>query len=142
MPLMPQAGDGLARVRDKFAQAAGVLRREVLMHNTGRPSESLPGKSHCKSTTSRCARNRTRAAVTDTESRRVERFATKKVAHLDEAPPAALPTFDELDACVDLLERIVLNYELILKISAPHSLLPTWQYDWKAIFYEPWIPRS
>lgn len=75
-----------------------------------------------------------------TESHRVERFATKKVAHLDENPPAALPTFDELDACVDLLERLVLKYELILKTSAPHSLLPTWQYDWKSIFYEPWIP--
>jgi len=74
------------------------------------------------------------------KSHRVERFATKKVAHLDESPPATLPTFDELDDCVDLLERLVLKYELILKTSAPHSLLPTWQYDWKAIFNEPWIP--
>lgn len=71
----------------------------------------------------------------------VERFATKKVAHLDERPPAALPTFDELDACVDLLEKLVLKYEMILKTSAPQTLLPTWQYDWKEIFYEPWIPR-
>ncbi len=71
----------------------------------------------------------------------VKTFATKKVAHLDENPPAALPTFDELDACVDFLERLVLKYELILKTSASCSLLPTRQYDWKAIFYEPWIPR-
>jgi hypothetical protein len=75
------------------------------------------------------------------ESERVERFATKKVAHLDEKPPTALPTFDELDACVVLLEKLVLKYEMILKTSAPQSLLPTWQYDWKAIFYEPWIAK-
>jgi hypothetical protein len=74
-------------------------------------------------------------------SETVERFATKKVAHLDEKPPTALPTFDELDACVTLLEKLVLKYEMILKTSAPQSLLPTWQYDWKAIFYEPWIAK-
>jgi hypothetical protein len=76
-----------------------------------------------------------------TQTQMIERFATKKVAHLDEKPPTTLPTFDELDACVALLERLVLKYELILTASAPQSLLPTWQYDWKAIFYEPWISR-
>jgi hypothetical protein len=76
-----------------------------------------------------------------TKSQSVERFATKKVAHLDENPPAALPTFGGLDACVDLLEQLVLKYEKILKTSAPRSLLPTWQYDWKAIFYKPWMPK-
>jgi hypothetical protein len=78
-------------------------------------------------------------AELQSRSHKVERFATKKVAHLDERPPATLPTFDELDACVDLLEQLVLKYEMILKTSAPQSLLPTWQYDWKAIFREPWI---
>lgn len=74
-------------------------------------------------------------------SDKVKVFADKKIAHLVEHQPIMLPTFDELDACVDLLERLVLKYELILKTSAPQSLLPTWQYDWKAIFYEPWISK-
>ena len=75
------------------------------------------------------------------QSRKVERAATKKVAHLDEKPPTELPSFGELDACLDLLEQLVLRYQMVFEASAPASLLPTWQYDWMAIFYEPWIPR-
>lgn len=71
---------------------------------------------------------------------RVKVFADKKIAHLVERQPITLPTLNDLDACIDLLERLVLKYERILKRSAPQSLLPTWQYDWKAIFCEPWIP--
>lgn len=73
------------------------------------------------------------------KSQKVEAFATKKIAHLDRKPPTELPTFDELDACIELLEQLVLKYEMLFEASAPASLLPTWQYDWKAIFYEPWI---
>jgi len=40
-----------------------------------------------------------------------------------------LPTFNDLDACIDLVERLVFKYERILKRSALQSLLPTWQYD-------------
>ncbi len=71
----------------------------------------------------------------------VKVFADKRIAHLVNLQPRVLPTFNDLDKCVSLLEKLVLKYELILKRSAPASLLPTWQYDWKAIFYEPWIPR-
>jgi hypothetical protein len=72
---------------------------------------------------------------------RVKVFADKRIAHLVDLQPTSVPTFDDLDGCVKLLEKFVLKYELILKRSAPESLLPTWQYNWKAIFYEPWIPR-
>jgi hypothetical protein len=72
---------------------------------------------------------------------KVRMAANKIVAHLDQTRPTTLPTFGELDDCVKLLERLVLKYEMLFNASAPHSLLPTWQCDWKAIFYEPWIAR-
>jgi hypothetical protein len=71
----------------------------------------------------------------------VKVFADKNIAHLVDFQPKALPTFNDLDDCVNVIEALVIKYEQILKRSAPHSLLPTWQYDWKAIFYEPWIAR-
>jgi len=65
-----------------------------------------------------------RTAVLPAEER-----VDKKIAHLVERQPIMLPAFNDLDACIDLVERLVLKYERILKRSAPQSLLPTWQYD-------------
>jgi hypothetical protein len=73
---------------------------------------------------------------------KIKTFANKRVAHLDKSPPTRPPSSPELDPCIELLERLVLKYEFIFEASAPQSLLPTWQYDWKAIFYDPWIPVS
>ena len=76
------------------------------------------------------------------KTEKVRAFADKKIAHLDQKPPTELPTFDELDECIAFLEHLVLKYEMLFEASAPPTLLPTWQYDWKAIFYQPWIPRA
>jgi hypothetical protein len=73
---------------------------------------------------------------------RVKDFADRKIAHPVNSEPSTLPTSDDLDKCIDLMEQLVLKYERMLKGGAPQSLLPTWQYDWKAIFYDPWIPVS
>ena len=71
----------------------------------------------------------------------LERFATKRVAHLDPEDPriAAHVELVELDAALDLLEELVKKYCKLL-LAEGGEIVPVIQYDWKAIFQEPWIP--
>lgn len=75
-------------------------------------------------------------------STRCEDFADKRVAHRDKREPKQLPTFNEVDACIDLLDQLYVRYFLLFHASEMDSLLPTWQYDWQEIFRVPWIPPS
>jgi hypothetical protein len=67
-------------------------------------------------------------------------FASKKIAHIVDKP-TAIPTLPELDDCIGAFEKTVLRYEMLFRASAPSEMLPTWQYDWMAIFREPWLPK-
>jgi hypothetical protein len=75
------------------------------------------------------------------KAKSLEHFASKKIAHLDEQTPE-IPTLPELDACTAAFEAIVLRYMMLLRASAPAQILPTWQYDWKAVFREAWLPEQ
>lgn len=75
-------------------------------------------------------------------SKRCEDFADKRVAHRDEREPKQLPTFNEVDSCIDLLDELCVKYLRLFHGKAPHTLLPTWQYDWKYVFRVPWLPSS
>jgi hypothetical protein len=71
---------------------------------------------------------------------RIERFVNKRIAHI--SPPGAiqrLPTFNELDQILDLLDETMKNYTLLLQTSAPSSFEPTPQYDWQDVLKKPWI---
>jgi hypothetical protein len=68
-----------------------------------------------------------------------EEFADKRVAHHDKRDPKQLPTFNEVDAAIDLLDELYCRYLLMFEAKSMSSLLPTWQYDWKEIFRVPWI---
>jgi hypothetical protein len=70
----------------------------------------------------------------------VEDFADKRIAHRDKRNPKTLPTFNEVDTCLDALDKLYVKYHLIFHGSAPHTLMPTYQYDWKEIFNEAWLP--
>ncbi|MDE3256298.1 MAG: hypothetical protein OYM47_00480 [Gemmatimonadota bacterium] len=75
----------------------------------------------------------------------LEDFVDKKVAHLDKKEltgGVSAPTFNELDGCLDYLETLVKKYYLLLTAESVSDMMPTFQYDWKEIFYEPWIYRS
>ena len=72
-------------------------------------------------------------------TRRCEDFADKRIAHRDKRDPKILPTYNEVDACIDLLDELYVKYLLCFKANAMDTLLPTWQYDWKEIFSIPWI---
>ncbi len=69
-----------------------------------------------------------------------EEFADRRVAHHDKRDPKQLPTFNEVDAAVDLLDELYCRYLLMFEAKSMRTLLPTWQYDWKEIFGVPWIP--
>lgn len=75
-------------------------------------------------------------------SARCEDFADKRVAHRDTREPKQLPTFKEVDGCIELLDQLYVRYCLLFHASDMDSLLPTWQYDWKAVFRVPWVPPS
>jgi hypothetical protein len=69
-----------------------------------------------------------------------EEYADKRVARRDKREPKEPPTYNEVDACVDQLDALYVKYFGLLHASHMDTLLPTWQYDWKAIFRTPWLP--
>jgi hypothetical protein len=72
-------------------------------------------------------------------SSKVEDFADKRIAHHDKRIPKVLPKFNEVDACLDVLDELYVKYHLVFHADAMDSLMPTYQYDWKVIFEVPWL---
>ena len=77
-----------------------------------------------------------------TSAQRLKRFVDKHVAHNDRRPMRRLPTYTELDDCIDLLGRLVKDYTLLLEQRTLTDVEPVIQYDWKAPFRVPWIPST
>jgi len=71
--------------------------------------------------------------------RRLREFVNRHVAHRSRRPLRRLPTYAELDACLDLLERLAKDYTLLLEQSGLSRVVPIIQYDWKRPFQFPWI---
>jgi hypothetical protein len=72
----------------------------------------------------------------------VERYATQRIAHLDRREPSAIPTFADLDASLDQLERIVRRYRRLLR-GQDGEVMPVLDGGWEAVLMEPWIlPRA
>lgn len=70
---------------------------------------------------------------------KIEDFADKRIAHHDKKQPKNLPTFNEVDDCINLLDQMYVKYHLVFHASAMTTLMPVYQYDWKAIFLVPWL---
>jgi len=70
---------------------------------------------------------------------RLRRFVNKHVAHRSRYPMRRLPTYADLDACVDPLEGLLKKYVLLLEAQGLTRVLPVWQYDWKAPFRIAWV---
>lgn len=71
--------------------------------------------------------------------RRLRQFVNSYVAHRSRYPMRHLPTYAELDACVDLLERLTRDYVLLLEQAGLAEVVPVIQYDWKQPFRVAWI---
>ncbi len=69
----------------------------------------------------------------------LERYATQRIAHLDKEEPTYIPKFEELDRALDVFERLVKHYRLLLRGDAG-DVLPVIIYPWEAGLEEPWIP--
>lgn len=68
-----------------------------------------------------------------------EEFADKRIAHWDTGEPGVVPKFGELDDCIKLLDKTYVKYHLLFYAESIDTLMPTYQYEWKAIFLEPWL---
>jgi hypothetical protein len=68
-------------------------------------------------------------------------LADTTVAHHDRERPAELPTFADVEVAIQLFERLLKRYRLLFDATSM-STDTTFQYDWKAIFRTPWIPRK
>lgn len=73
---------------------------------------------------------------------RLKTYVDKHVAHNDRRPMRRLPTYEELDRCIDLLGRLAKDYTLLLEQVALVEIEPVIQYDWQAPFRVPWIPST
>jgi len=69
----------------------------------------------------------------------VEDFADKRIAHHDKRKPKVLPRFDQVDQCLNTLDKMYCKYHLVFHAEYMRSLIPTYQYDWKSIFTVPWL---
>jgi len=71
------------------------------------------------------------------KARKCEKYADQRIAHFDKGVIKNVPTFKDLDDCIDFLEGLTkMCYRLFHAVSLT-SILPVYQYDWKAIFREP-----
>jgi len=76
------------------------------------------------------------------KAQKCEKYADRRVAHFDKRAMSNIPTFADLDNCIDFLEILMKKYYLLFRASSLISILPVCQnkYDWKAIFKEVWLP--
>lgn len=69
----------------------------------------------------------------------IEELADKRIAHYDKQRPIIIPTYNDLDECVELLDKLYCKYKLVLHASWQDTLLPTYQYDWEEVFRHKWL---
>ena len=71
--------------------------------------------------------------------KKVEEYADRRIAHFDKRKPTSIPRFSELDKAIDILDALYVKYHLICHAEKFATLMPVYQYDWKQIFYVPWL---
>ena len=71
-----------------------------------------------------------------------EEFADKRIAHRDKRELRVVPTYDQLDNCIKLLDKMYVKYHLLFYAVGMTTLYPEPQYDWKVIFREPWLAKN
>ena len=73
------------------------------------------------------------------KTKNISKFANKRIAHCDKANFKNLPTFAELDECLNYLESLLNKYLSMLRAQPLVNIVPEIMYDWKKIFRYPWI---
>ena len=75
-------------------------------------------------------------------SKRLEGFADKHVAHRDQSGLKDPPTFNDVDSCIDLLDKLYGKYHKFFHAEDIDTLLIEPPHDWEKIFYVPWLPST
>lgn len=68
-----------------------------------------------------------------------EEFGDKRIHHRDKKDLKVVPTHSQLKACIYLLDKTYVKYHWLFYAVSMPTLALTPQYDWKAIFREPWL---
>ena len=76
------------------------------------------------------------------EASKVEDFTDKRIAHHDTSEPIFPLTFQELDNCLEKLDKLYCKYHLVFHAGSMETIMPVYTYDWKEIFTEPWIAKD
>lgn len=74
---------------------------------------------------------------------RVRRLVNKRIAH--RAAQGKLrrpPKFSELDAALDVIDRVFCKYHLLLTATSMNTQRATRQFDWRVVLREPWLPKG
>ncbi|MGB8681402.1 MAG: hypothetical protein WCD12_00835 [Candidatus Binatus sp.] len=66
-------------------------------------------------------------------------WASMVIRRLSAVPPRP-PTFEQLDECIDFFEKALRKYVMLFR-AVSGDILPTWGFDWMAIFKKPWLPQ-
>ena len=69
----------------------------------------------------------------------VKTYVDQHVAHSDQRPGETMPTFNDIDAAIDVIGGLFRKYVLLLT-AVGQEATPIIPHDWKAIFREPWLP--
>ena len=78
-------------------------------------------------------------AELETITRTIEAYADKYVAHHDRRKLHNLPTWNDLEHCITVVEKLALKYQFLFRAIDNETLLPTIIYDWREVFYIPWL---
>lgn len=71
-------------------------------------------------------------------SRSCEKFADKRIAHLDKQKPKLLPRMKDVDDTISILDDLYGKYHLLFHAKSLDTVKPTYQYDWMEIFDHQW----
>lgn len=72
---------------------------------------------------------------------KIEEYADRRIAHRDKRV-SKIPTFGEVDACIDSLKKLTIKYRLLFRAEdLSHCFVPTQLGTdyWEEIFSQPWI---
>jgi hypothetical protein len=78
-------------------------------------------------------------------TRNLQTYINQEITHIRDKPVGSvptlpkLPTFAELDECLDLIESLLRKYRFLL-YGIMEDILPVFLSDWTQIFREPWVP--
>lgn len=75
-------------------------------------------------------------------SGRLEGFADKHTTHSDIRGLIKLSTFNDVDSCIDLLNRLYVKYHSFFHAKKIDTSFTEPKHDWKNIFSVPWLPSS